>query len=155
MAKIGLNKLNLNKKQDVKVIQYEGNDIEIIQHLDIGSKSALVSAAVRGSVIQGIVDEILLDAYLHLFIVDRYTNISLTQKQRENLLETFDLLESNKFFDVVISGMAENEYDYIFTMAKRLMNNVNEYNRNIISMFQGFEDVIQELLGQAQTRLDK
>ena len=155
MAKIGLNKLNLNKKQDVKVIQYEGNDIEIIQHLDIASKSALVSAAVRGSVIQGIVDEILLDAYLHLFIVDRYTNISLTQKQRENLLETFDLLESNKFFDVVISGMAENEYDYIFTMAKRLMNNVNEYNRNIISMFQGFEDVIQELLGQAQTRLDK
>jgi hypothetical protein len=95
MAKVGLSKLNLNKKQDIKVIQFEGNDIEIIQYLDIASKSSLVSAAVRGSVIGGIVDEILLDAYLHLFIIDKYTNISLTQKQRDNLLDTFDILESN------------------------------------------------------------
>jgi hypothetical protein len=155
MAKVGLSKLNLNKKQDIKVIQFEGNDIEIIQYLDIASKSSLVSAAVRGSVIGGIVDEILLDAYLHLFIIDKYTNISLTQKQRDNLLDTFDILESNKFFDLIIEAMAQNEYEYIFTMAKRLMNNLNEYNKGLTSILQGFEEVIQQFANQAQSKLDK
>ena len=155
MAKVGLNKLNLNKKADVKIVQFEGNEIEVSQYLDIASKSSLISAAVRGAVINGIVDEVLLDAYLHLFIVDKYTNITLTAKQRENLLEVFDTLESNKFFDVIIEAMAENEYDYIFTMAKRLTNNLNEYNKNIISMFSGLEDTIQQIISQAQNKLDK
>lgn len=148
MAKLSLNKLNLNKKQDIKIVSFEGNEIEVAQYLDIASKSGLINAAVRGSVIDGIVDEILLDAYLHLFIVERYTNISFTQKQKENLLETFDLLDSNKFFNVIIEGMSENEYEYIFTMAKRLMNNLNEYNKNIVSVFQGFEGILKDAISQ-------
>jgi hypothetical protein len=152
MAKLGLSKLNLNKKQDIKIVNFEGNEIEVLQYLDIASKSGLINAAVRGSVIDGIVDEILLDAYLHLFIVERYTNISFTQKQRENLLETFDLLDSNKFFDVIIEGMAENEYEYIFTMAKRLMNSLNEYNKNVVSIFKGFEGALQDIISQVNKK---
>lgn len=152
MAKLSLNKLNLNKKQDIKIVSFEGNEIEVAQYLDIASKSGLINAAVRGSVIDGIVDEILLDAYLHLFIVERYTNISFTQKQKENLLETFDLLDSNKFFNVIIEGMAENEYEYIFTMAKRLMNSLNEYNKNVVSIFQGFEGVLQDIISQVNKK---
>jgi len=146
MAKLSLNKLNLTKKQDIKIVKFEENEIEVAQYLDIASKSGLVTAAVRGAVIEGIVDEILLDAYLHLFILEKYTNISLTPKQRENLLETFDILDSNGIFDLIISGMAENEYEYIFTMAKRLMNNLNDYNKNIISMFKGLDGAIEEVI---------
>ncbi len=146
MAKLSLNKLNLTKKQDIKIVKFEENEIEVAQYLDIASKSGLVTAAVRGAVIEGIVEEILLDAYLHLFILEKYTNISLTPKQRENLLETFDILDSNGIFDLIISGMAENEYEYIFTMAKRLMNNLNDYNKNIISMFKGLDGAIEEVI---------
>ncbi len=150
MAKVLFNKLALSKNQQVKEVLFGDTTIEVLQYLDIASKSSLINAAVRGSVIAGVVDEVLLDAYLHLFIVEHYTNISFTPKQRENLLGTFDILESNKFFDLIIAEMPEGEYEYIFSMAKKLMQNLNEYNRNIVSIAGNAEEIIAKIAGQTK-----
>ena len=150
MNKLSLNKLGLSKKQETSQISIGENIVEVLKYLDIATKSGLVNAAVRGAVIDGVVDEILLDAYLHLFIVDHYTNIVLSPKQRENLLETFDIMESNGFFDVVISAMQPNEYEYIFTMAKKLMNNLNQYNQSIVSIVGNTDEIISKLAGQTK-----
>jgi len=130
MAKLSFNKLGLSKSQDKKEIQYNENTIEIYKYLDIKSKSTLVNAAVRAAVIEGIVDEILADAYLHIFIIEYYTNISFTGKQKENIFETFDLMESNGLIQLVIENIPEDEYNYIFSMAKKLTANLNEFNRS-------------------------
>jgi len=150
MAKILFNKLGLSKKQESKQILFGESTIEVLQYLDIAAKSSLVNAAVRGAVIGGVVDEVLLDAYLHLFIVEKYTNISFTPKQRENLLDTFDLMESNQFFNIIIAALPDGEYEYIFTMAKKLMNNLNEYNKNIVSIAGNPEEMIAKIVGQTK-----
>ncbi len=150
MAKILFNKLGLSKKQESKQVLFGESTIEVLQYLDIAAKSSLVNAAVRGAVIGGVVDEVLLDAYLHLFIVEKYTNISFTPKQRENLLDTFDLMESNQFFNIIIAALPDGEYEYIFTMAKKLMNNLNEYNKNIVSIAGNPEEMIAKIVGQTK-----
>ncbi len=150
MAKLSFNKLGLTKNEKINVVQFGENNIEVLKYLDIAMKSGLVNAAVRGAIINGVVDEILLDAYLHLFIIENYTNITLTPKQRDNLLETFDIMESNKFFDVVISAMEPGEYEYIFSMAKKLMANVNELNRSIVSIMGNADELMKKLSGQTQ-----
>lgn len=148
MAKVSLNKLGLSKNQDFVEFNIGENIIQVLKYLDIAQKSTLVNAAVRGSVINGVVDEILVDAYLHIFILENYTNISLTAKQKESILDTFDIIESNGLFDSIIANMNPDEYNYIFSMAKKLMQNVNEYNKNIISLLQDPKLKLTELLSK-------
>lgn len=143
--KLPFSKLGLVKNQDVIEIDFKDQKIAVLKYLDIMSKSKLINAAVHSAVIRGIVDEVLVDAYLHMFIVEHYTNISFTPKQRDNLLETFDLLEANGVFDLIISVMDPAEYNYIFSTAKKLMVNLNEYNRTIISVIQDPEALIEKL----------
>lgn len=150
MAKLAFNKLGLSKKQEFSQIQFGENTIEVTNYLEIATKSSLINAAVRGAVIDGVVDEVLLDAYLHLFIVEYYTNISFTPKQRENLLDTFDIIESNGLFDTILAAMQPGEYEYLFGMAKKLMNNLNEYNKSMVSITANAEDIIAKIVGQTK-----
>lgn len=133
MAKIALNKLGLIKENKIVEVSFGENKIEVFQYLDIKSKSMLVNAAVRASVIRGIVDEILADAYLHMFIVENYSNIALTAKQKDNIFETFDLMESNGLIDAIIAAIPQDEYEYLFSTAKKLTINLNEYNKSSVS----------------------
>lgn len=146
MSKVAFNKLGLSKNSSFKEVEFNEQKIEVSQYLDIGLKSTLVNAAVRYSVIKGIVDEILVDAYLHIFIVEHYTNINFTPKQKENILDTFDILESNGFFNVIIGAMNPAEYEYLFSMAKKLTANLNEYNRTIVSLAEGTESLLEKFL---------
>lgn len=146
MSKISFNKLGLSKASNIKEVEFNEQKIEISQYLDIGLKSTLVNAAVRYSVIKGIVDEILVDAYLHMFIIEHYTNITFTPKQKENILDTFDILESSGFLDLIVANMNQSEYDYLFSMAKKLIVNLNEYNKTIVSLADGTEAMLEKFL---------
>lgn len=154
MSKIAFNKLGLSKNSSFNEIEFNEQKIQVSQYLDLGLKSTLINAAVRYSVIKGIVDEVLVDAYLHMFIVEHYTNISFTPKQKENILDTFDILESNGFFNLIIGAMNPSEYEYLFSMAKKLTVNLNEYNRTIVSLAEGTESLLEKILdrGPGQTK---
>lgn len=146
MAKITFSKLGLTKNDAVNTFQFGENTIEVVKYLDLRLKSSMINAAVRYSVIKGVVDEVLVDAYLHMFILEHYTNITFTAKQRDNLLDTFDVLESNGFFDLIIGAMEPSEYEYIFSMAKRLTENINQYNRSVPSLAENAEEIINKAL---------
>lgn len=150
MSRISLVKLGLLKKQETKTVQINNAEVEVLQYLEVSVKSSLVNAAVRGAIMDRVVDEILLDAFLHMFIVEHYTNISFTPKQKENILDTFDILESNGVFDLVIATMPPEEYDYIFSMAKKLMIRLNELNQSIVSVIGDADEVMAKLAGQTK-----
>jgi hypothetical protein len=145
MAKLAFSKLGLTKKQDVVEAKIGDNTIEVSQYLDVALKSALINAAVRGAVIKGVVDEILMDAYLHVLIVENYTNISFTPKQKEAVLDTFDILQSNGTFNSIIANLAPDEYDYIFSSALKLAQSLNEYNRSVISLTENMDDIMERI----------
>jgi hypothetical protein len=144
MAKVTFSKLGLSKNQSVVETKIGENIIEVSQYLDVATKSAFINAAVRGSVIRGIVDEILMDAYLHVLIVENYTNITFTGKQKEAILDTFDILQSNGVFNLIIANLPSDEYDYIFSTATKLANSVNEYNKNLVSIAENIDDIFEK-----------
>lgn len=152
MAKLALSKLGLTKNQEVVEFSYGENIVQVLKYLDVAKKSTLINAAVRGSVINGVVDDTLVDAYLHMFILENYTNISLSPKQKESLLDTFDILESNKFFEALIANMNPDEYTYIFSVAKKLTESLNEYNRTFTSLINDprlkLDQIIDKVSGQ-------
>ena len=137
MAKTVLfSKLKLEKNIAVNTITINEVEIEVKKYIPVALKSMFIESAVRGSLVQGIVDEILMDAYLHVLIFENYTNITLTEKQKANLLDTFDLIQSNGILEQIIAAMPSDEYDYIFNSALKLAKSVNEYNLSLAGLIE-------------------
>jgi hypothetical protein len=128
MAKPSLTKLKLKKKEEFKVIKINDIDIQIKQYLDIKLKSNIIQGAVRGSVVDFIVDELLMDAYLHILMVEYYTDLTFTEKQQLEILDTYDLFQSNGIFEEIISAIPPEEYNYIFDTSLKLVKEVNSFN---------------------------
>jgi hypothetical protein len=144
--------LSLVKKDEIQTIKINDVEIEVKQYLNIAGKSAIVSAAVRGSINEGIVDSILMDAYLHVLIFESYFNIEFTEEESANLLETYDILQTNGIFDQMVAAIPQDEYDYLFNSTLDLAKRVNEYNKSFVSIAGNMLQLVEnfKLPGQSE-----
>ena len=103
MAKVAFTKLGLKKKDEVKTVNINNNVIEVKQYLPINEKLELI-----GRVLNQAADDnnfsnpVKLEVFTALEIVFTYTNISFTDKQKEDLIKLYDILESNNIFNLII-----------------------------------------------------
>ena len=108
-AKMGL-KLNTN----VVNISIGDQQIEVKQYLPINDKLVLISNVINQAADENnFANPIKLDVFAALEIVFSYTNIVFTDKQKEDLIKLYDVLESNNVFNTVISAIPEAEYKSI------------------------------------------
>ena len=108
-AKMGL-KLNTN----VVNISIGDQQIEVKQYLPINDKLILISNVINQAADENnFANPIKLDVFAALEIVFSYTNIVFTDKQKEDLIKLYDVLESNNVFNTVISAIPEAEYKSI------------------------------------------
>ncbi len=108
-AKMGL-KLNTN----VVNISIGDQQIEVKQYLPINDKLVLISNVINQAADENnFANPIKLDVFAALEIVFAYTNITFTDKQKEDLIKLYDILESNNVFNTVISAIPEAEYKSI------------------------------------------
>lgn len=108
-AKMGL-KLNTNAVN----ISIGDQQIEVKQYLPINDKLVLISNVINQAADENnFANPIKLDVFAALEIVFAYTNITFTDKQKEDLIKLYDVLESNNVFNTVISAIPEAEYKSI------------------------------------------
>ena len=107
-------KLGLKVNSTVKTIVINEQEIEIKQYLPVNEKLRLI-----GDVIGQAADEnnfsnpIKLEVFTKLEIVFAYTNLSFTEKQKEDLVKLYDILESNNIFNQILSAIDETELKFI------------------------------------------
>ena len=76
-----------------------------------------------------------------------YTNISFTEKQREDELKIYDNLKSNGFFEKFFSALNEEEYEELFA----LLNIMKENNiKQRSSVGEIINRLIDDLPGNAE-----
>ena len=90
---------------------------------------------------------LLLDAYFYLNIVFMYTNISFTDKQRENLFKLYDVLESNGIISKTIEQIPEDEFDYLFEAYEDAVEDAKRKANSVVGMIGSF---IEELTKNAE-----
>lgn len=151
MAKVSYASLKLKTKTDVKTFDYEGNTIEVLQYLPFEDKYSLIMIALQNALEEGIYNPLRLDMYFHLFLVYSYTNITFTDKQRENEFKLYDTLKSNGILDNVLSNIPESEYSTLFDLLNEMVEVKTKYNRSIVSLVQS---LIHDLPSQAQAAMD-
>lgn len=80
--------------------------------------------------------------YFELYLVYLYTNISFTEKQREDELRIYDNLKSNGFFDLFFQALEENEYNELFNLLNTMKKANVEHQHSVAAVI---ESVINNL----------
>ena len=141
MAKIAFTKFALKKKDKVKTITICNNPVEVKQYLPVNEKLGLISRVLNYSINDNnFSNPIKLEVFTNLEIVFTYTNISFTDKQKEDLVKLYDLLEENGIFDLIIAARPETEYNAILDGVQECSDAVYTYRNSAL----GIIDVISQ-----------
>jgi len=146
MAKVTFSNLKLKLNKEIKSI--EGTDIEVLQYLPIEDKYALINTVLEQSKQDYIFNPCLLDAYFNLYIILMYTNISFTEKQKEEPLKLYNILKSNGLIDKIIMTMNEEEYN-------DLVNKMNQQIQDIYKNQNSFAGTISNLFSSISEQADE
>ncbi len=126
MTKVTYSSLKLKTKEEIKKI--EDTDIEIIQYLPIQDKIDLIDITLQKAKEGRLYNPIKVDMFFHLNLIYLYTNITFTDKQREDEYKLYDTLQSNGIINQVIAAMDENEYNGLLNMINEKIENELRYN---------------------------
>lgn len=137
MAKIGFTKLSLKRKNEVKTITINNNQIEIKQYLPVNEKLDLIARVINGAHDQNnFPNPIKIEVIGTLEMIMAYTNISFTEKQKEDIPKLYDLLEENGVIKDIISQIPEDEYNFIIDGINKTVDAVYAYNNSVLGILE-------------------
>ena len=112
MPKVPFSKLNLKKIDKVQVVTINGLEVEVKQYLPVAEKLELIANVLNNSADDNnFANPVKTYILSHLEIIYAYTNLSFTDKQKEDPAKLYDILETNGIIDSIILAMPPSEYD--------------------------------------------
>lgn len=129
--KVSYTNMKLKVNTQVNTFQFGDQTIEVLKYLPAQDKYDLIMVALQKSFENGIYNAFKLNIYFELYLVYMYTNISFTEKQKENELKLYDSLKSNGFFEKFLAAMPEQEYDELITTIDEIKTTKMEYGNSI------------------------
>ena len=140
MAKISYTKLGINKEElnKVQTVEYNGQTIEVKQYLPVIEKSELITRVLNNSVDEnnGYYNLLKMDMYLALEIVYAYSNISFTEKQKEDPMKLYDMLNASRVLNLIIGLVPEGEFYYLNKTVHEMANNIVAYRNSAMGIME-------------------
>ena len=135
MAKIGFTKLGLKPNNKIVNIEFNEQIIEVKQYLPVEEKLALITNVLELSHDSNhFSNPIKVQVYTALEIIDKYTNISFTEKQKENPTKLYDLLNGNGLLEKIIDAVPQIEYDELIHGIYDTINAVYSYQNSVLGI---------------------
>lgn len=151
MAKVSYANMKLKVDKTTSTFDFEGNKIEVLNYLPIEDKYDLVMITLQKAEENGIYNPLKLDIYFHLHLVYMYTNLSFTDKQKEDELKLYDCLKSSGFIYQFMNALDDDEYNYLFEMMNDTVDDYMNYRNTAGAVLQS---IIQDLPRNAQAAAD-
>lgn len=112
MAKLAFSKLGLKLNNQVTNIHYNEQEIEIKQYISVNDKLKLISDIINKTIDEhSFCNPVQVKVFLALGIIEYYTNINFTDKQKEDPVKLFDLLQSNGLIGQICNAIPAEEFD--------------------------------------------
>lgn len=147
MAKVGLTKLGLTKNTEVEIVEWNEQKIEVKQYLPIEEKLRLISNVVNLSVDDnGYYNPAKIYIYTILEILDIYTNINFTEKQKEDVAKTYDLVVSSGLSAKIFGALNPYEYQQLQSWIQELIDSIYQYKNSLVGMM----EIIKEDYGDIE-----
>ena len=136
MAKVAFTKLGLKRKDEVKTVNINNNVIEVKQYLPINDKLALISRVINLShdSSNNFANPVQVEVIGTVEIIVAYTNLSFTEKQKEDYAKLYDLLEENGITKDLISAIPEDEYAFLIDGINGSIEAVYKYQNSVLGV---------------------
>jgi hypothetical protein len=85
--------------------------------------------------------------YFNLGIIYLYTDITFTEKQREDEFKLYDSFQSTGLLDIIIQAIDESEYDALLGYLKQMKQDIITYKNSAAAIIQTF---VQDLPKNAE-----
>lgn len=117
--------------EEVKTINFNGSDIQILPYLPIKDKFELIMATIKKSYINEMYDPIRLSMYFNLHIVYMYTNIFFSIEDKVNEDEIYDMLYHSGLLDLIKDNIEGQEIEFLNRMLQETLDTHQKYNDSI------------------------
>lgn len=151
MSKVTYASLKLKVNTDISPVQYNESTIEVLKYLPIEDKASLINIVLQNTLVNNVYSPVLMDMYFHLYLVYLYTNITFTDKQREDEFKLYDTLKSNGLMDAIITAIPEEEYKMLYEYLNEEATKRMKAMRSAVGLIQS---IIHDLPTQAQAAAD-
>lgn len=153
MAKPTFSKLKLSVNTEEKEFTWEDQTIKVKQYLSVDDKLQLVSQVLNSAADENrFYNKGKIDLFFKLNIIYFYTNINFTDKQKEEFIKTYDIINSSGFWSCVKNAIPEKELDYVYDLVIDAVEQIYTYQNSIYGIldaistdYEGLNLDIQEL----------
>ena len=152
MTKVTYSSLKLKTKEEIKKI--EGTEIEIQQYLPVQDKIDLIDITLQKAKEGKLYNPIKIDMFFHLNLIYLYSNITFTEKQKEDEYKLYDVLQSNGIINQVIAAMDENEYNGLLNMINEKVENELRYSTTAAAIISNLIEDLPERAEAAKNIVD-
>jgi hypothetical protein len=140
MAKIAFGKLGLTKNTSTVIVNYKESAIEVKQYLSVNDKLALISNVINYSADDNnFANPLKVSVYSVLEIIEAYTNLTFTDKQKEDPCKLYDLFVGNGLSTMILSAIPAAELAELLTGIEESIVAVYKYRNSAL----GILDIMQ------------
>lgn len=145
-------------EQKIKTFNWNNNVIEVKQYLPIEDKIELINNVLKISVDEnGYINPIKEDILFYLYVIFTYTNISFTDKQKENLFKIYDYFKCSRLLELILDKIPSAEFNELFEQMEltakffeKTLTSIPNIIKTINSNTEKTMPQIQEFLKQIQ-----
>ena len=138
MAKLTLNKLGLKSTVEIKPMVWNEQTIEVKQYLPIEEKLRLIEMIVNKSLDENpYYNPGRIKIFIKLETLFAYTNITPSDKQRNEVFKTYDLF-SGELGDKILDTIPKAEVEFIESTVWEVIDSVYKHKNSALGILDSF-----------------
>ena len=150
MAKVGFSKLGLSINKEIKIINWNEQEIEVKQYLPSDDKLELCSKIINNSIDDyNFYNPGRVAIWQTIEVICAYTNINITDKQKEDPCKLFDLLH-NGLLQEIYGAIPESEIGIITNIVEGAIENIYKYKNSVLGILDAMKNDYDGLNFDAQ-----
>ena len=135
MAKLSYTKLGLKVNQENGIVFHNDQTIEVKSYLPVNDKLKLISNVINLSADDNnFSNPVKEDVYFALEVIENYTNINFTDKQKEDPTKLYDSFISTGLYNKIIDMIPEDEIMSLKTGFQASVKAVYDYRNSVMGI---------------------
>ena len=152
MAKLAFSKLGLKFNNEITNVFVNDFAIEVKNYIPANSKLELISNVINATADDnGFYNEGKLKVYFALEVIYAYTNLSFTDKQKEDPCKLFDLFTTNELWQKIWDVIPASEKDFLTTCLYKSIESIYAYRNSVMGILENISNDYENLKFDAQS----
>ena len=146
MAKLAFSKLGLKTNNEIVNIHFNDQIIEVKQYISVNDKLKLISEVINNTIDEhNFCNPVKVKVYLALGILDYYTNINFTEKQKEDPAKLYDLIINSDLWKNILNNLNKEEYNELLNYCDKAIESYYKYYNSVFGILESINKDYQNL----------